>query len=122
MNKKVIAFPFAGGNKHCYDFLKNHVSSQNVEIHTMEYPGRGSRIKESLLVDIYSLIDDLYEKVLCLTDDSNYILFGHSMGGLVAYLLAKKIEKHDDNPPFKLIVSGRTPPSIVKDEEISNLE
>lgn len=43
---KLIAFPFAGGNKYSFDFLRPYLKSNKMALRVLEYPGRGQRIME----------------------------------------------------------------------------
>ncbi|MGQ0423243.1 thioesterase domain-containing protein [Bacillus sp. HC-Mk] len=44
-------------------------------------------------------------------DDSPYILFGHSMGSLIAYEVARKIQDSKSVLPKFLVLSGRNHPN-----------
>lgn len=119
MSKKVIIFPFAGGNKYSFNdffYLTNNVS-------ILEYPGRALRIKENLIENINELISDLLpqlKKEINSCDD--YIIYGHSMGALVGYLICMEIEKQDIRLPIKLIVSGAKSPKYSREKILSNLK
>ena len=118
---KILAFPFAGGNKHSLSFLRRFVPKE-IELITLDYPGRGTRIQESLLYDIHEIVEDAFSNVCQLIQHGDYIVYGHSMGALVATLLCKKIEDEGLNSPLKLIVSGRSAPSVErKKRNISDL-
>ena len=102
---KILAFSFAGGNEFSYKRIFPNIAN----IITIEYPGRGKRCRESLLVNIDKLVDDLYSKVLYETNNltTKYIIYGHSMGALIGYLICKRIEELGMSKPLKLIVTGR---------------
>ncbi|MBC8756875.1 thioesterase [Kordia sp. YSTF-M3] len=110
---KVFAFPFAGGNESSYD--KIFQGFKNIVVYN--YPGRNDRIKEDFIVDIYQLVDDLYPILIKeLRDVENYFIYGHSLGAMVAFLIAKRIEKDPEVvKPTKLVVSGFRPPSATRD-------
>ncbi|MGB3465070.1 MAG: thioesterase domain-containing protein, partial [Cyclobacteriaceae bacterium] len=99
-----------GGNKYSFQGLFD----KSVEAIIFEYPGRGKRIKEQLLNDIGLLIEDLYPKVTAhIGNDTDYYVYGHSLGGIVAYLICKKLMKDPTvRKPEKLIVTGSKPPSL----------
>ena len=103
---KVILLPFAGANK--YSFT-NFFKDENTV--TLEYPGRGSRINEELLTDINDLVNDVFlqfQKEMTTSED--YIIYGHSLGALVGYLICQRIEVLNLKKPLKLVVSGRMAP------------
>ncbi|TDW48167.1 surfactin synthase thioesterase subunit [Flavobacterium sp. 270] len=111
---KIIAFTFAGGNKHSFQIITKNIENFTV----IEYPGRGFRMGEDLITDIDSLIEDLFQKVKSeISQPQDYIIYGHSMGALLGYLLCQKIEELGFQKPAKLVVSGRKPP-VTKRENL----
>ncbi len=111
MPKKILfTLPFAGGNKFSFrnydSFLKD-----DFEINALELPGRGGRFSEDLLTDIYNVIEDLFKQVEDKLD-RDYVIYGHSLGGLLAYLLTLLIEEKNLNKPLKLVISGKANPSM----------
>jgi surfactin synthase thioesterase subunit len=112
--KKINLFclPFAGGNKHSYRQYKLR-SPSFLNIIPLEYPGRGARINEALPTDTQEIVDDLYEQIKGNLEEG-YALYGHSMGGLIAYLLTKKIIECGHRPPLHLFVTGAAGPSSAR--------
>ena len=110
---KIIVFPFAGGNKYSF----NNYFPINYNTTRLEYPGRGLRNKEDLIENIYELINDLlpqFQKEIDVCDD--YIIYGHSMGALVGYLICTELEKLGLKLPVKLVVSGAKPPKYSREK------
>ena len=106
----LYCLPFAGGNKYSYrEFVDKAPSFLNIT--TLEYPGRGSRIREPLLPDIDSLIDYLYKQICNEIEDNDFALYGHSMGGLICYLLTLKIIANNKPAPSQLFITGTTGPA-----------
>ena len=112
MTRKVnlLCFSFAGGNKYSYRIF-NDKAAPFFNIVTIEYPGRGSRIKEPLISDMPMLIDDLYKQVNAVVGTDKYVIYGHSLGGLVAYLMTLKLLENKHRPPEHLFITGTTGPS-----------
>lgn len=121
---KVIAFPFAGGNCYSFEFLRPHLDKRGIELSVLEYPGRGRRIKERLSHSIAEIATDAFERLeKAISNTGEYLIYGHSMGALIGYLVSKKLEKSPLSKPEKLIVSGREAPCCKQAPEIrSNLE
>jgi surfactin synthase thioesterase subunit len=109
-NIRVICLPFAGGSKYSYRPY-NEKAPSFLEIITLEYPGRGTRLKEPLISDIEELVNDLYRQIDSLIDKMDYAIYGHSMGGLLAYLLTKKILENNRKAPLHLFITGTSGPS-----------
>ncbi|MEP7250934.1 MAG: thioesterase domain-containing protein [Ginsengibacter sp.] len=112
----VICLPFAGGNKYSYREFRVH-SPSSINLIPLEYPGRGGRIKEDLLSDTSALVDDLYKIIVTLIDNQDYAIYGHSLGGLLTYLLTKKIIEKGHRPPVHLFITGTTGPSSLSRTE-----
>lgn len=116
-NYKLLCFPHAGGSGSMYGMWKSFVNS-NIDIVGVEYPGRGIRFKDNLCNNMKELIDDLYDKLMDKIDGDDYALFGHSLGGLVAYEFICRAIERKDKLPMHLFISGCTPPQNERIEEI----
>ncbi len=115
---KIIAFTFAGGNKYSF----NSLFKKELNTTVLEYPGRGARMSEELLTNLDDVIADLYPKVVKeIASKKPYIIYGHSMGSMVAYQICRKIEKQGLPLPVKLIINGVKGPQYCKENVISNL-
>ena len=115
---KIFVFPFAGGNESSYNQIFDDL--ENVIVYN--YPGRNNRIKENPIVDIHKLVEDLYPLILnALNGLNTYYIYGHSLGAMVAFLIAKRIGQDPTLlQPKKLVVTGFRPPSISR-EKFSHL-
>src|SRR3978361_134198 len=91
MKITLFCLPFAGGSKYSLYFLKK-VLPHNISCHFLEYPGRGTRIKEDFAEGISELVDDAYIQIAPLLEKP-YAIYGHSMGAKAAYLLAQRIRE-----------------------------
>ena len=110
---KVFCIHFAGGNK--YSFRSFQEKAPNgIELISLELPGRGSRPKEALLRSMDEAVNDLYEQVKDQLTDP-YIIYGHSMGSWLGFLLTHKIRKEGKLLPVQLMLTGRRGPAFKKD-------
>jgi len=117
---KIIALPFSGGNIYSYDVFRKNISD-NFDWITYELPGRGNRISEDFLLDVNSVVDDILEKMSSTIGKFNYVIYGHSLGALLGYELAKKIETLNLPAPLFLFFTGRGSPAISDRERITDL-
>src|SRR5580698_8092893 len=106
----LFCLPFAGGNKYSYREYEKRAPAF-LRVVTLEYPGRGERVSEPFIDDIEQITADLYLRIKGRVDETRYAIYGHSMGALVAFLLAKMLISNGHRPPEHLFVSGTTGPS-----------
>jgi surfactin synthase thioesterase subunit len=112
----LFCLPFAGGSKYSYrEFTEK--APPCIRILPLEYPGRGSRFREPLLTDINALASDVYQQLKMDLDHHPYAIFGHSMGGLLAWLLARKVIANGHRAPMHLFITGTMGPSVIEKEE-----
>jgi len=118
---KLFFLPYAGAS--VYNYAKWHAYTPlNFDIVFLEYPGRGERDKEKYSHSIEDLVDDLYQKIKDIIVDTNYYIFGHSLGALVGYELVLKLQSENLLLPKTVFLSGRVPPEFCeKTEVISDL-
>lgn len=84
----------------------------------LEYPGRGERIDEPYAESVECLVEDLFLKIRPEIDELPYYVFGHSLGGLIAYELLLKLQNSSLQMPVMAFISGRLPPDFCKNVEI----
>ncbi|MFC4031589.1 thioesterase II family protein [Streptomyces polygonati] len=105
---RVFALPHAGGASVMYrewnDLLPADISLQAVQL-----PGRQDRRFEPADLTIEPLVESLRDALLAELDDRPFALFGHSMGGLVAYRLALELERAGDPTPILIGAAAWSP-------------
>ena len=84
----VIILPCAGG---CAANFNKYIS--NKKISAYEYAGHWTRYEEPLFEYAEDIIDPLYRDIIEGMYGNDIDLFGHSMGGLLAWILAEKLIK-----------------------------
>ena len=109
---RLFCFSYAGGNASTYRDWHKQLPA-DVEVCSIQLPGRGARFKETAYTDLDTLLDVLIEEVRPYTD-LPYVLFGHSMGAQVAFELSRKLRDAGLSQPSCLIVSGRSAPQSKK--------
>lgn len=115
---KIFTFPYSGALVNPYKTLESKTAKQ-FSFFNFELPGHGSRITEPLSADIDALVEDCADKI-CLSGEKKYILFGHSLGCIFAFEVAKKLFELN-NGKFCLVLSGRRSPNVLPRNEISKL-
>lgn len=110
----LFAIPYAGGHSLVYRNLKT-LLEPSVMLRALEPPGRGKRVKEKLIPDINQIAENLFDQIRPeIESGTEYALFGHSMGALIAYLTTKIISDNGLPMPVQLFCSGHGAPSVPK--------
>ena len=107
---KMFCFPYAGGAAVVYRGWEEGLPSA-VQVIPVELPGRGTRLKEPPFISLPTLVDALAEVIQPLLD-TPFALFGHSMGAVIAFELARCLRRKYGREPEALFVAGRRAPQI----------
>ncbi|EPJ89990.1 MULTISPECIES: thioesterase II family protein [Pseudomonas] len=110
---RLFCLPYSGASAMVYSRWRRALP-QWLEVHPLELPGRGMRMNEPLHTDIRGLARQLAREVSqqCLrTPDQHYALFGHSLGGLLAYELAHALDELGAPAPLCLFTSATAGPA-----------
>ncbi|TYA15452.1 thioesterase [Paenibacillus faecis] len=100
---RLFLFPPAGGDVATYLRWEEDMP-EFVETCFVRLPGRGARFAEPSIDRMDRLIHSLSEEIKEYTDIP-YVLFGHSMGGLVVYELARRMQHLGWRLPEGLVIS-----------------
>lgn len=106
---RVLLFPHAGGNASYYRSW-SAAAPWDVEFLAVQYPGREDRYFEPVPADMQGFVAALAADLPLDGPPIPTILFGHSMGAIVAYELARHLTAAGD-PPAGLFVSGHPAPA-----------
>ncbi len=108
----LVCFPYAGGSAQTYRRWPS-LLPQDLEVHTAHLPGRFPRHAEAPLTSIAGLVDALAPELLRLKKALNkpLVLFGHSMGAIVAFESARALARAGE-APVHLAVSARSAPHL----------
>lgn len=89
---KLFCIPFAGGTAQFFKPLEEVIEDW-IEIHAIEYAGHGSRAKEPFYRTFDEMVEDVIRQIRKeLEPGEKYALFGYSLGSLVAYETARRME------------------------------
>ena len=117
---RLFCFHYGGGSASIFRQWSKDVI-QEVELVAIQLPGREERYNEPLLNNISQVIDNLLLHFNKYTDKP-FILFGHSIGALIAFEFARTLRQRKMLQPKHLIVSGTKAPQVpLKKQHIHKL-
>ncbi|MEE1760803.1 thioesterase II family protein [Streptomyces sp. SP18BB07] len=109
---RVLLFPHGGGSASYYRSW-DRSAPWDIEFFAVQYPGREDRFGEPVPDDIQRLAAELAADLPLDGPPVPTILFGHSMGAVVAYEVARHLTAAGD-PPMGLAVSGHPAPALTR--------
>jgi surfactin synthase thioesterase subunit len=112
---RIVFFPHAGGSASFY-FPWSKALSAVADVLTIQYPGRQERMEDPCIDDLTGIADHSFEALRRWVDRPLF-LFGHSMGAIVAFEVALRLERANEKPA-RLFASGRGAPSFRRNEGI----
>jgi medium-chain acyl-[acyl-carrier-protein] hydrolase len=87
----LVCFPFGGGNSAAFRTWSRHLPA-DVQLLGVDLPGRGARFGEPMFTRVDAVIDALAGQQGYLAQQGRLIFFGHSLGALLAFELARTLE------------------------------
>lgn len=106
---RLFCFPYAGGGASIYQNWSRYLPEE-IAVCPIQLPGRENRLLERPFSDLPSLLEGLLPALLPYLD-MPYAFFGHSMGALVSFELARALFRHGHPiQPSHLFLSGRRAP------------
>ncbi len=112
---RLVCLPYAGGSAP-YFRPTALALDPSVDVVAVQYPGRQERHAERPIADMAELADRLHG-ILSRESPLPLTLFGHSMGAVLGFELARRFEA-DGRGPVHLFASGRRGPSTYRNEAI----
>ena len=104
---RLFCFPYAGAGSSIFNTWAGLLPE--IELYLVHLPGRDKRIRETLHERLSPLVEQL-TKALIPHLDKPFAFFGHSMGALVSFEVARQLRRKHAPQPIHLFVSARQPP------------
>jgi medium-chain acyl-[acyl-carrier-protein] hydrolase len=118
---RLFCFPFGGGGASIFARWQAGMPA-GVEVCPVQPPGRENRIAEALVTRMPQMVAMLAD-VLSPYLDLPVALFGHSVGALTAFELARQWRRQGLRPPEWLFVAGHPAPDLPRRRPyVSHLE
>jgi len=107
---RLFCLPFAGAGAAAYASWVRH-APPGLAVVPVQLPGREQRLNEPAERSLPRLVEQLTHEIAPLAGDA-YSLFGHSMGALIVFELARSLRRAGCPPPGVVFVSGRGAPQF----------
>jgi medium-chain acyl-[acyl-carrier-protein] hydrolase len=117
---RLFCLPYAGGGSSIFRAWGETLPT-TVDVCPVQLPGRENRFEERPFTNLRDLVETLAH-ALDPYLDRPFALFGHSMGALIAFELARQLRRESRAAPAHLLVSGfRAPQLPGREDPIHNL-
>jgi medium-chain acyl-[acyl-carrier-protein] hydrolase len=107
---RLFCFPYAGASALIFRNWSDGLPA-DVEVCPIQLPGRGTRLMERPFTRLTLLIEALAPALAPLLDKP-FAFFGHSLGALISFELARLIRRQYRVGSFRVFVSGGRAPQI----------
>jgi medium-chain acyl-[acyl-carrier-protein] hydrolase len=107
---RLVCFPHAGGNASVFRAWHTSLPSE-IEVCAVQLPGRANRMAEPAINRLADLVEAIGVAMTPLLDKP-VALFGHSMGALMGFEVARWLRRHRGLLPAHLMVCGRRAPQL----------
>jgi medium-chain acyl-[acyl-carrier-protein] hydrolase len=108
---RLFCFPHVGAGTSAYNSWPPSWAQGNVELWAVRLPGREQRLSEMPFQRMGPLIDALYEAMAPHLNPP-YAFYGHSLGALIGFEMARRIRLQRRAGPVRLLVSAHSAPQI----------
>jgi medium-chain acyl-[acyl-carrier-protein] hydrolase len=107
---RLFCFPYAGGSNLIFREWPADLPA-HVEVCAVQLAGRGGRLYEKPHTKMEPLVPDVAQALQPYLDKP-FAFFGHSMGALISFELARWLRRQDKPEPLHLFVAGHGAPQI----------
>jgi medium-chain acyl-[acyl-carrier-protein] hydrolase len=107
---RLFCLPYAGAGALIFHKWSDALP-RDIEVCPIQLPGRGTRLTEPPFTQLSCLIEAL-ARVLVPLLDKPFAFFGHSLGALIGFELARQIRRQHGLHPVRLFVSAGRAPQI----------
>ena len=113
---RLFCFPYAGGSSLIFRTWGKALGP-SIAVCPAHLPGRERRLTEKPYTSAHSLVEAVAEAIIPHLD-LPFAFFGHSMGALISFELARHLRRLNLPAPVHLFLSGRAAPQRTKFKEL----
>lgn len=111
----LVCFPYAGASAQIFYDWPAHFGPE-IGICLVHLPGRGKRLHERPFTQLSPLVDSIVQNMPDELLEGPFALYGHSMGAILGFEIARAIRRRNRIEPVQLFLSGRSAPHVVQSE------
>jgi medium-chain acyl-[acyl-carrier-protein] hydrolase len=111
---RLLCFPFAGSGASAFRTWPDALPGE-VELWAIELPGRERRMREPLFDRIGPLVSAIVDGIAPELDRP-FAIYGHSLGSMLGFSVARELRRRGLPAPHLLVVSGRRAPHLSEPE------
>ncbi|HET8846180.1 MAG TPA: alpha/beta fold hydrolase, partial [Ktedonobacteraceae bacterium] len=108
---RLFCFPYAGGRASIFRSWADDVLPADIEVCSIQLPGREERLREPPYKRLAPLVQELAEALVPYLDRP-FAFYGHSMGALVSFEVARQLRKEYDRHPVALFLAAFRAPQL----------
>jgi surfactin synthase thioesterase subunit len=119
----LLCLPYAGGSARLYRPWAEVLPAW-VQLCPVELPGRGLRVREPPCDQIVALVSDVAEQVrahVSAQPEVPYVLLGHSLGAVLAYEAARRLQSGGLPAAGLIVCAHRAPHRALRERRIAHL-
>jgi len=113
---RLFCFPYAGGGQPIFRRWQEG-TLENVEVHPVELPGRGRQLSTPAARRIHALVDAVLDGIGPLVG-RRFAFFGHSMGALLSFEVARALRARHGVEPVALYVAAQPAPHLPSRQQL----
>lgn len=116
----LVCFPHAGAGKLYYSRWQ-YAFSDGIDLRIVQYPLREQRMRIPMPESVSRLAEDIFAE-FAEVFRGTHAVWGHSMGSVIGYEVAKLCQERLDNPPLVFFSSGSAAPSESRFTRVADLD
>lgn len=115
----LVCLPYAGGSAAIFRDWPASIDPR-IAICAIELPGRGRRLREPPYTDLHALADAVSAAITA-GSDRPLAIFGHSMGGLLAFEVADRLRDRSRAPCHLFVSAAKAPARRIPGRRVHEL-
>ncbi|WP_162473639.1 thioesterase II family protein [Serratia microhaemolytica] len=110
---RLFCFPYAGGSSQVFRNWPQLIDSE-IELIAVQLPGRGTRLHEPAISSVEILVEQITAVIQTNITTGRFAFFGHSMGAMIMFEVARALKAQKQPQPECLFASGCQAPQWIR--------